>query len=279
MLTLRERKVGTLALCFVAIAAVLFVVSLFIPALAEICEKNQYTGAKECPRYHIGPFILLLVWGFIEHHGELFTALATLAIAAFTFELKRSTDKLWKASDDQRRDTRSAIAANMRGARAAQKQAEIAEKALVDLERPYVFVLRLQMVGDPPKVGVEVTLHNYGRTPANIQEARVYVRILDHAPTADDEKPGPRASVEETEGIPLEIFIGEGKPHTLPRAGCREEFTNAVGAQMQQGVLHLYCWGVIEYRDIFKKTHPTYFCRRWQLNTSQWDLVGENGGY
>ena len=84
----------TLALCVLAILAVLVIVSLFVPIYGEICSKNEYTGQKECPPYH-----LVLVWGWhvievLNAGGVAITALATLAIGAFTYQLKSALSDL-----------------------------------------------------------------------------------------------------------------------------------------------------------------------------------------
>lgn len=86
------------------------------------------------------------------------SALAAVAIAGFTLSLKRSTDKLWAVSD---------------------KQAKIAQKALTDLERPYVFIYGVsQIYGDKSGAHIGYTVSNHGRMAAVVENVALGFAIV-----------------------------------------------------------------------------------------------------
>ncbi len=77
--------------------------------------------------------------------------------------------------------TEGALRETRRAADAATTQASVAEATLRDLERPYVFVERLDFVdneanAEAPQV-LHVTLTNYGRTPAIMCEVRSLITV------------------------------------------------------------------------------------------------------
>ena len=82
---------------------------------ALIGEQQQHAAAKNDPIPHMSAMGDLL--GFFDSHGEAFTALATIAVAWFTWTLRGSTNKLWSV---------------------AKRDADTAEKAVVDLNRAFV---------------------------------------------------------------------------------------------------------------------------------------------
>jgi hypothetical protein len=210
----------------------------------EIYSQADGTKNEYCPAFHS---VLFSFFGFLEDHSEAVTAVATLAIAVFTWTLWQSSEKMWGATK---------IAAE-----AAQKSADV----IPAIERPYVFIK--EMIAEVPagqyappshllpRYGtVEASFFNYGRTPANVAEVAIFVRILDHLPTgADETHILANADTRST----IEVIIGPDKEWSLPSARCIEPISEfGVGKA-------LYCWGYLKYRDIFGKVHPTYFCRQF----------------
>jgi hypothetical protein len=82
-----------------ALWAVVFVLQSDASAYYQICEANQYTGQEHCTPHHL---LFIAVWyiGYVVNPTSV-TALATIAIAWFTWTLKESTDRLWEAGADQ----------------------------------------------------------------------------------------------------------------------------------------------------------------------------------
>ena len=104
MLTQSHRRF-LLRICLVAVAIipVLFAASLFTPIYHEVCEKNQYTGHDNCATYHIALAWLVYVGDYGNTYGVFVSAVATMAIAAFTWTL-------WLATEQQAAITNSALA-------------------------------------------------------------------------------------------------------------------------------------------------------------------------
>lgn len=149
------------------------------------------------------------------------------------------------------------------------KAVAISERALTDLERPYLFIKAIPLDWSTPIPSLKVTLHNYGRTPANIADFIVWFRILDHEPTSADEirAEGPT----QKDAAALEIFVGQGEPWSSPIVPCMDW---PEAESLQEGGKDLYFWGIVRYRDIFRKTHPTVFCRRFNPGINEWEAVG-----
>ena len=137
--------------------------------------KASAAQAKENPR----PELLVLAddaaiygrcgWYVVYGYRDAVTALSTLLIAFFTFTLWRVMRRLGKAGERQFGLMQRAVNAAANAAAAADKQAEVAERSLEDLERPYIFASRLEFVIATDEISGPhflLGLTNYGRTPA-----------------------------------------------------------------------------------------------------------------
>jgi hypothetical protein len=163
-------------------------------------------------------------------------------------------------------------------ARIAAEAAKQSADAIPTVERPFVFVRSIaahfSAANDRERPEVTVTFHNYGRTPANVHAVLIGVRILDHIPT---EKDAEIYLSDEKSKFEVEIIFGADQPWTAPVAVCWEPFTPELARQMTAGKFNLYCWGFIEYRDIFGRKHSTRFCRQYELRRNEWFPVGGMG--
>jgi hypothetical protein len=92
---LRNHRWMAIAASGAILPCTLFLGSLFVHVYGEICNKNEYTGAKECVQHHIGPFTLLWIVGVADSHNGLVTAIATILVAGFTWTLwlTRASDR------------------------------------------------------------------------------------------------------------------------------------------------------------------------------------------
>ena len=109
----------------------------------------------------------------------------TLWLDILTFLLAVSTLGLWVVTwfglIAQSRDTRRSLAVTRRAADAAKKSADIAEKALIDTERPYIFVVGVRdfKCQGASKPYVDFAVGNYGKTPAVIDFFEVGFTVND----------------------------------------------------------------------------------------------------
>ncbi|MGA7577689.1 MAG: hypothetical protein ACLQUW_00700 [Desulfobaccales bacterium] len=109
--------------------------------------------------------------------GELsaiIVAIATVAIAFFTYTLWRATSGLFKVAEEQSRDMKASIAVAEKAAEASMKSAEVAEKTLVNIQRPWIKIINMRLNGPNPiifaaeaiNLNVIYQLINVGITPA-----------------------------------------------------------------------------------------------------------------
>jgi hypothetical protein len=117
---MRRFRVPEIVLGFLiatAVWAVLVALNSDPAAYDQICHTNEYTGHEECAPHHIPYVVAWYVGEFLNYIAAALTAIATFAIARFTFTLKRSTDNLWAATkglvsgadDIARRDLRAYV--------------------------------------------------------------------------------------------------------------------------------------------------------------------------
>lgn len=137
----------------------LFFGSLFVDIVREICEKDEYTGAKECARHHLGPWAVLGVAEFIDAHNGVVTALATLAMAAFT-------GTLWRATTEQGKLTKQSI--------------DLARAEFASTHRPRI-ILREAIIGsvmEGEPIRPLLSIANVGETDGIIVRSTVDIEIV-----------------------------------------------------------------------------------------------------
>jgi hypothetical protein len=192
------KRAAYFALFLVALMAAALVLErtsspFFQKCINENEDSNNQSAAKENPAaFGIVAIYVRCSGRFIDRHDAAITALATIIIAAFTFTLWQSSEKMWKV-------TRVSAFAAERAADASIRQAIIAEETLTKIQRPYVFIY--DVIGILPGVTehmdghVPYTVANLGQTPAIIEaiEARISKGDV-------PDEPGP-----ETEDHPLVI--------------------------------------------------------------------------
>ena len=219
--------------------------------------------------YHIVQLGLLKL---AEHFTDAITAAATVAVAVFTYTLKKSTDKMWDAGERQIAAMRNIAAVQARqmkasiremakqsnaakaASEAALRQVEITKIGVVDLERAYLAVGPTQITtqfiptpgviaykaSDPLEVSVTLFVHNTGRTGGTIKA--VYGEFSTNPPF------GTLPVYLEGQHFLTDLSIAANKESVLPF----EFKTNFIGQQ--------FFWGYIEYDDIFKNRRTSRFC-------------------
>ena len=202
-----------------------------------------------------GPVLatLIAIVDFLDNHGEAFSGAFTIVLAIFTARLWYSTEKLWTATS---------------------KSVEISERALIDLERAYIFVQKIDGRIDPfvhvigrdnkPILSSPVfklTLVNYGRTAAGIELAVIRFEILPKIPAEiqiDESTAGDDPKAEAAQ-----IIIGPGRTYSFGQLRLEHQYEWRHEHGVRDRNMFLYCHGMFVYRDIFGRDHPVKFCRRW----------------
>ncbi len=160
----------------------------------------------------------------------------------------------WKQS----RDMKESITANTIAAAAAKKSADVAESALRETERAFVFCAKQNMIQpdkplkDDSKYIIDVHWVNEGRTWT--KGCLQHVCWCSYEMPIDDEFGFPDLCNPD----PERTFIGpggqiNGGPLLIPHLDVRAAL---------EGRRHLYIWGWCEYDDVFANTyrHRTEFC-------------------
>jgi hypothetical protein len=88
------------------IALFYFALFLYMLPPQQICYESGNRHHTQCIDYRIPAFLVVKISNFLNDYGVAISALATIAIAYFTFTLKHATDKLWLAGETQASVTR-----------------------------------------------------------------------------------------------------------------------------------------------------------------------------
>jgi hypothetical protein len=273
------------------------VISL-IPAHYEICEIAEKTKDEHCSSYQFVPFVGIKITQILDKAGAAITALATIAIAAFTFTLKAATDRLWKAGDEQLKFVReSAIeqAANMgaslavsdKAATAAERSAKVAEDALFVAQRPYIFVTAARFkhpldsktfnyTGPEIWPWIRFQLENHGRTAASIIEICADSACVAKLPVGPVYREQTKYYTPRLVGADKIATVGyvfktpiDGKVMT----------DIAMTPGLVKNARRLFAFGYVKYRDIFDYTHTVGFCWRYNLALMAFIPAEEEEGY
>jgi hypothetical protein len=258
-----------LAICLVAIGIVIAAwESSAIPHhMQGKCTYNYETGEKNCPRYHTAFYVPWQIGKFIDEHNGVVAAIATVFIAAFTWTLWQSSEKMWKV-------TARSVTVARRAANAAAVSAALAEKsvdAFTSTEQPRVFISRIeptikncagakyQGTKVPHEIMLTGTIKNYGRTPALIKQASAQLRFSGD-PTPMTLSPVP----------PQFLVLERDKEHSF-QIPVGDVLNQDVAAALESGARKVWLHFSFVYRDVSGNSHET--AGRWSHNLSLgfWD--------
>ena len=239
----------------------------------------------------------------IDDYSALISALATIAIAVFTFTLWKSTDKLWKASDDQFRlaketndrqatEIKDQLAIARKASEAAQKSAEAA--VATERARLYADVIEhnflecildaranenTPQVDDKPIVAAKtpmarIKFKNYGKTPAIVIEVGLAV-ICTEGPLM----PTPVYHVK----VVTENIIGPNQTtETFTEMITGQVMTFGQAKKVKDGNGSIWVAGYASYHDVFGEQRMHRFFQRlvrlgeWQYFLQAYDFQHYN---
>lgn len=223
------------ALAFLAVAAAIFVLSLFFAAKYQICEHNEYSAKEDCTLYHFGPFALLTAANFLRGYSDLITGLATALLAVITWMLVA-------LGKDQSAATKTQL-------------------------RAYVFATDLRQYWEKTPAGEYVwrfrpVWTNSGDTPTRGLTVHTECEVRNSPLPANFDFNYP-------------VIPGGGliAPKTFSEGGIAPEAPKAavtpqdiLDAQANRKFIYIFGW--VRYRDVFEDTPPhiTRFC--WMLVTT-----------
>lgn len=209
--------------------------------------------------------VTLVTWARDNH--DAIEALSAIGSVIFALVLTISTVGLWIV-------TRGGADSTKNAAKAAEKSAHVAERALTELERPWVFIYGVyELIADPitsdrQRPYCNYTVANHGRFPAIIQNVLVAFSTGETAPDAPIRADGSH---------PLFVtpILGNNDSH-----GCVEELPAGIqhrtyyppedAGESQGGAIpelgtneELFLWIQILYEGPTTKNHVTSACWRW----------------
>ena len=218
-----------------------------------------YAQSQECPALHV--FLIKYGTSVIEKLGD-----PNWVIAIFSGALVFSTVLLWRSTRDV--------------AQAGQRSSEIAERALTELEAPFISInvttpgLRWDSINSKIAFGnLSFTYVNYGRTPAMILEGFEDIRVVDIGV-----------------GLPLPINDERGPPLPWgviapPNGGDAGPFRVNIFAHMFGAVAEdstllkkkaVFFLGFVKYSDIFGNLYTQGFCFLFDhVSGNRWIEAGD----
>lgn len=154
-------------------------------------------------------------------------------------------------------ETRRSVAVAERGLQIAADNFRTAERAWVGLEETGDVDMK-KLIGDG--IDIQLVFRNGGRTPAH--DARICAHVGKRPdawqPVEEDYTP-----VEQCRGLAsigqLVILPGGDVWVVGQHRGTPEEAERIIS-----GLLGIYLWGTVTYKDVFNRPHRTKFCRYWQ---------------
>ncbi|MGA7579665.1 MAG: hypothetical protein ACLQUW_03190 [Desulfobaccales bacterium] len=219
-------------------------------------QKNNASGALI-----FSPIIsnttrgLACITNWIGNNSGIVIALATIAIAWFTYTLSQT-------SREQARHMEESIAVAEKAANAAKDSAE----ALPAIERAYLFVYVSPNMKSKFVIGNNtgmVTINNCGRTPAIIKNIIAISGYFNTPPAICQGEP-----------IPIEPYdtIIAGRPHPDEEKTFEVNFTIKDSDQMEDVIrdnahMGIFIHGCIQYEDIFRNPQETRFYWRYSYTS------------
>lgn len=186
-------------------------------------------------------------------------ALFSGLLVYFTYRLSKTTNRLWKVSQGQH-ETMDRQVEEMQKSVIATQEAAIAAKTSADalsiIERAYLFeiittdILKLEIEESLDHICVfKILIHNDGKTPAVLNKVFAFAGLKDVTPSD-------LIGVEEIEITSNPQIRAGGVYEIIVPFSIRKDVWNMVRA----GTRQLYCYGRIDYEDIFKLPQFIFFC-------------------
>lgn len=194
----------------------------------------------------------------LDEHAGAITTVATIVIAAFTIALASSTKRLWReAKISSRIALRSAQAANT------------SAKAVMLAERAYV-----KMSHRPPglqfrehDVWIEITIKNFGRTPARVTDLVVQSRCLLQNEVMPDKPEYNR---------PKELIASRSFLVADEELSFAYSPNESIDVDVLKNGTATFCvFGYVDYTDIFNVRHRAGYGRQYR---PEYDVKNNFGG-
>jgi hypothetical protein len=247
------------------IAAIVTAVALFLIdrlslPFAPCSEHRTVQSDQETPNndncaVHEG-LIIAGMERLAEIKPEVWTALATIAIAVFTLTLWLSSEKMWRV-------TRISAIATRRSALAARKAVDAAREEFHSTHRPRIRIKAVFLMNErihySQPVQIRVVCVNSG-----VGDARINSYGIDCFVLKKDTSVPPDKRIDPIDFTQPSI-LSSGISTALP--DFFYSITNGDEAQIRIEQASLYCMGFVHYWDGVGRTRMTAFCRALRLDS------------
>jgi hypothetical protein len=225
-----------------ALWAVYMVLQSDTSAYHQICEANQYGGKESCTPHHI-PYVIAWYIGYwFDKASPVITALATAAVAWFTWTLWRSSEKMWsvtkEAADTAELNTRAAIAIQLPVLKVMPNALSWGSTGLIEHCSAHYVV-----VSNSGNTKAFPVMLEYGYAVGNLAEVPQYTFSTSYQPH----------TVAETGGKPLQTWLQEDC--TLKQNDW---------AAIAQGNLAVWFYCNLVYLDFMQARREAAFCWCWE---------------
>jgi hypothetical protein len=240
MLT-RQRKLWLAAAALFVLVAL---ASLLIPFYVEICEKDAYTGQKECAAHHLAVSLLLYIGQVLEAHAGTITGVATAVLAVITWRIVT----LGKEQSETTRAQLRAYLSVVVGTAIYQERS----KDLMFEAKPSIL--------------------NNGQTPAYNVRYSAKAEILSDSVAASyifrepSAAPQSQSSIGPRENRLMGVLLGY---HVAD-----SEIQDILDGKGKA----LWVWGIVYYDDVFRRPHFTQFCQRITWLKDRSNIYGNYDG-
>jgi hypothetical protein len=221
--------------------------SLLIPLETEVCRQNEQTHQKECATYNTASVVVSQVFDFLNYTSPAFTALATIAIAAFTWTL-------WRATSEHSRITDGVLA--------------LARDEFNATHRPKLRVRHFRLIDISDKQSLtKFTIVNVGTGTAKLFSSlgRTDFFPLNGQPTPN--YLGGSAMIE----VPKTLASGAAEEACILLNKRRPGFIGEMASQFKA----LHAFGHISYADVLDNVRMTAFCRRYIVGLERFDILSD----
>jgi hypothetical protein len=243
--------------------------SVLFPHYGQICEAPAQGGQEHCATYDFTVYYVSQIGAGLDAHAGAVGAIATVFIAAFTVVLARVS---------RRQADLTQIAA-----RAAEKSAAVSERALTDLERPYLFILDFNWLAiDQMRVGglepgIVYSVSNGGKLPAFITGVKLSIRING----TDPGEPADEPPIHELLTAPL-VITGERRIVTQKfaveddseGASRSQPLLSGEIARIPNGIDRVFAKIAIKYDGPITAGHETIACWEWHWGKMAFSQFG-----
>jgi len=241
-------------LAFFAAAIILWLLVFIAPnhsIYQQICNQAKDAANENCAAYDVFLVIFRIIGKFLDDHDGAFTAIATVAVAIFTFTL-------WRAGEKQL--TISKKLADIAGKQVSiqEAQTEISRQQFLATHRPRIIMRNVYMTDVAEQLAIHYTLVNTGGSDATIVNSRFYAESIPQYIFMRDADCSDHSELGE-----IILVAGDGRAFEYQIPDVDSAIWN-ITAFYNDSINTLICFvGSVRYTDSFGNIRTSVFRRRF----------------